>query len=254
MGGLMQHVATVTSTGAAVTYDEGKFAVGGEAVGIEKVMEYERLGVLTWVNDETKAWAYQVASSTPVAAAPGAAAPLMAVLPVKPKKPLYKKWWVWVVGILLLGAIGNAIGGGSGTSSTTPSASSTAVAPTASAPAAPATAPEAPAAPAEAPAAATPKWTTVAKLSGSSSKTGSPFHLGSGDARLKYTVKGHGTVIAAFYLMEKGTSLKKDGGIPEVTVSKAGSDSTVLTQGEGDYYLETIAGNCSWTLTIEEMK
>lgn len=40
----------------------------------------------------------------------------------KPKKPWFKKWWVWVLGILiLLGAVNALGGGGSGNQAATPS-------------------------------------------------------------------------------------------------------------------------------------
>lgn len=259
----MQQVATVSSTGASVTYDNGVFVVGAETVGIEKVMEYDRLGALTWVSEETKVWAQQVAASAlgaprPVAVAQPVAVPAMpqpaapTAGATKPKKPLYKKWWVWVLGILLLGAVGNAIGGGS--PETAPSTNAAAPAVTASsAPAA--TTPEAPVPEAAAPAApSTPVWTAVTKLSGSSNKRGGSFHLTGNDARLTYKITGKSSLICGIYVMDKGTSLKESGGFPEVMVTKAGSDSTVLSQGEGDYYLDVTAANCSWSVTIEEMK
>ena len=39
---------------------------------------------------------------------PGAQPPPAA----KPKKPWFKKWWVWVLAVLVLVGIGNALGGG----------------------------------------------------------------------------------------------------------------------------------------------
>jgi len=94
----------------------------------------------------------------------------------------------------------------------------------------------------------------VTKLSGSDNKRGSSFHLGSGETRLTYKVTGKTMPVFAVYVVDKGDSIDKSGGIPEVWVSKAGSDTTMLAQGEGDYYLDVKAANCTWTVTIEEMK
>jgi len=156
----VQELATVNSTGASVTYDDGVFAIAGATVGIEKIMEYDGLGVLAWVNEETHMWAQQLA--TPGVASPPPVPSSQAVGDApKAKKPLYKKWWVWVLGILVLAAIVNAASGGSKPAPTaTPSQS--AAAPTAPAPAAPEAttapappAPEANPAPTPAPAATT---------------------------------------------------------------------------------------------------
>ena len=129
-----------------MTYDNGAFAVGADRVGIEKVMEYDKLGVLTWTNEETKAWAYQTAASsaaTPAAPQFAAAQP-MGKQP-KPKKAWYKKWWVWAIAVVVVLI---AIAGQGGNKTTTSAPSS----PAASAPAQqPAGQPAA--APAQAPAA-----------------------------------------------------------------------------------------------------
>ena len=120
----MQQLATVTTNGSAVTYDNGAFAVGGESATIEKVMEYDKLGILTWANDETKSWAYQLASAGP--ASPQSAVVAHATgTSAKTKKPWYKKWWVWAIAVLFIGAAASGAGGGSkGTSSASKSSES----------------------------------------------------------------------------------------------------------------------------------
>ncbi|MDP2182046.1 MAG: hypothetical protein Q8K99_05680 [Actinomycetota bacterium] len=51
--------------------------------------------------------------------APTSAAPAAApAVPVKVKKPFYKKWWVWAIAIVFVAAIASAGGGGSGEDST----------------------------------------------------------------------------------------------------------------------------------------
>lgn len=122
----MQQIATVSSNGAPVTYDNGVFAVAGEVVGIEKIMEYDKLGVLNWASDETRVWAQQIAASAP--AAPSA--PVAATTPAPVKKPWYTKWWVWVIVVfVLLAAIGSCSGGGKEETKTPSEPAATAPAP-----------------------------------------------------------------------------------------------------------------------------
>jgi hypothetical protein len=57
-------IATITSSGKSVTHAEGVFAVDGETVAIGSLMDYDRLGMLTWASDETREWAHQLAHPT----------------------------------------------------------------------------------------------------------------------------------------------------------------------------------------------
>lgn len=248
----MQQLATVTSNGAAVTYDNGIFAVGGETVGVEKVIEYDKLGVLTWANDETRAWAYQTAASAPTAPQPTAVAQPVSK-EAEPSKPVYKKWWFWVVvaTLLIVGCgFSSCVAGmfGMRTTGTSTSAPGTVGESTDGA----ATTPNEPAAE-PAPEQEQPKaWTQVIELKGNANKASAPFELTGGSTRLRYTVGGGDMVVAAFYVMKEGTSLQEDGGLPEVMVSEAGSDETYMTKKAGTYYLDVQAANCDWIVTIEE--
>ncbi len=55
----------------------------------------------------------------PVPPFPGAQPP---AAPAKPKKPWFKKWWVWVLGVIVLIGAANALGGGGGSSQPAPAA------------------------------------------------------------------------------------------------------------------------------------
>jgi len=57
----MQVVAKVTASGKEIVYDAGMFIADGERVAAKKIMEYDSLGALTWVSDETREWAQQLA-------------------------------------------------------------------------------------------------------------------------------------------------------------------------------------------------
>ena len=149
-----------------------------------------------------------------------------------------------VVVIIVVAVIASS---GSKTSTPTPNASeSESVAPT------PAT--EAP----QTTAATSPKrWATVLKVSGSSDKRTDVFTLHGGKTKLTYTftdTSGIGVIVAAIFVVKEGDSLAKSGGIPEVTVSQPGRDSTFLAQGAGRYYLDVSAANARWTVTIQEYR
>jgi len=58
----MQVVAKVTSSGMEIVYDAGAFIVNGEPITVQQVMEYDSLGALTWVSDETREWAQDLAN------------------------------------------------------------------------------------------------------------------------------------------------------------------------------------------------
>lgn len=122
---------------------------------------------------------------------------------------------------------------------------------------APAKAPDAAPAPAKkeaAPAAKT--WTTVQTLQGTGDSASQVFELTGGEAQLSYDFKGGPEmVIAAIYLEKEGRDIAKDGGIPLVMLSKAGSNVTALHKAKGKYYLDVRAANIdSWTVTVEEKR
>lgn len=105
------------------------------------------------------------------------------------------------------------------------------------------------------PTSSTPKeWVTVSEVSGNSNKRTDTFRLGGGKARLTYTFDGGTAIIGSIYVMKEGESLEEKGGFPEVTVTEAGTDSTFLTKGAGNYYLDIKSANTDWTVKVEEEK
>ena len=92
----------------------------------------------------------------------------------------------------------------------------------------------------------------VAELSGNANKSSDTFRLSGGKATLTYDFKGDIAVVGAIYILKEGTDLLVDGGIPEVMVSEAGSDSTIIRKSAGDYYLQVNSANADYTVTIEE--
>lgn len=98
------------------------------------------------------------------------------------------------------------------------------------------------------------QWAKVHELSGNANKRGETFTLEGGDARLKYAVRGSSVPVCSIYLMESGVDLKEAGGFPEVMVTQAGKDSTMIVKDAGDYYLDVSSANCSWDVIIEEKR
>jgi hypothetical protein len=77
-----------------------------------------------------------------------------------------------------------------------------------------------------------------------------------GDARLKYSYKSEmaGMGMFAIYVVDKGTDIEKDGGIPEIMVtSENESSESALQKTAGKYYLN-VTGSGNWTVTVEEMR
>lgn len=99
------------------------------------------------------------------------------------------------------------------------------------------------------------QWTEVITISGSTDKRSQLFELTGAEARLNWTVEGEDPfVFVAIYVLEEGTSLEREGGFSEVIVGESGSDTTFLVKEPGRYYIEVLAANADWTVTIEEFR
>ena len=96
------------------------------------------------------------------------------------------------------------------------------------------------------------QWVTVIETSGSSDKRTDTFALQGGKTKLTYTFSGGSSIIGSIYVVQQGHSIEKEGGFPEVTATKAGTDSTFLTKDAGNYYLDIKSANTDWTIKIEE--
>ncbi|HSX66971.1 hypothetical protein [Nocardioides sp.] len=151
-----------------------------------------------------------------------------------------------VGGVVLVGAIASA---GGGDSDDTDKTKSDTVASTSESPKsdAPTTKEEKPATPAKKAA-----WKTVASLEGNTNKSGADFHLNGCDARLKYSVNGDSSTLVAFYVMESGKKLMEDGGFPVASPTESGAGETVLREDEGDYYLDVMGANATWSAQVQE--
>lgn len=96
------------------------------------------------------------------------------------------------------------------------------------------------------------QWVTVIEVSGNANKNTDTFELKGGKTKITYTFNGGDVIVGSIYVLKEGTDLMKQGGIPEVTVTNAGTDSTFITKSAGNYYLSIKAANTSWTVKVEE--
>ena len=176
----------------------------------------------------------------------------------KATRPWYKKKRWWLVGFVLIAIIAGALGGGGDEGddatakddSSSQSSDSGKKSMVASQPDEEAESTEE-AEPTEEPE-PEPKWTTVGKLSGNTNKAGPDFKLNGCDTRMTYRVQGAESTIVAFYVMDSGTQLMEDGGIPVASPTKSGPGETVIRKDEGDYYIEVVAANAEWQVQVQE--
>ena len=99
------------------------------------------------------------------------------------------------------------------------------------------------------------KWVKLVTLNGAADKSSKVITLKGGDVRLTYNFRGsESVVIGAVYLLEKGTDLMRDGGIPEVMVTERSKDSTLLYRDPGAYYVKVTAADTRYTVTLEELR
>ena len=97
-------------------------------------------------------------------------------------------------------------------------------------------------------------WQTVIDVSGSTDQRTAIFTLGSGEKKLLYNYAPNQYGACVIYVVKEGHSLSEEGGFPEVSPESAGPGETRLAQGPGNYYLDIKSANCSWQVTIQEMK
>ena len=106
---------------------------------------------------------------------------------------------------------------------------------------------------AEAPSDAGKQWTPVKTMSGSKSRTSKVFQLSGAKARISYDIQGDQSIACAVYITPAGGTLRNNA-VPEVSANEAGTGSSPLSKGPGDYVLVVNSGNCKWSLKVEELK
>lgn len=103
-------VATIAGSGKGVEFDGTGFSIDGSPTTPVQVLEYDGLGVLTWVSDEMRALVHSAASPTPIDLGGSTASPsdfdIVAVPDDGKPSTGAKPWWKTTRGRWLLGAGG----------------------------------------------------------------------------------------------------------------------------------------------------
>lgn len=92
-------------------------------------------------------------------------------------------------------------------------------------------------------------WVTVIEDSGNTSKNTDTFALHGGKIKLTYSFSGK-DAFGYIYVLPEGHVFEKQGGFPDVYVSKAAADSTFLVKNAGNYYLKIMSSD--WDIKLEE--
>jgi len=103
----------------------------------------------------------------------------------------------------------------------------------------------------------TKQWTKVYSFKGNGMKKSPVFELKGNEARVRYKYEapsGLGMGMFAVYVVDEGSDIMKDGGIPEAMSSAEKEDTeSSIQKSAGRYYLSVNASGL-WEVTIEEMR
>lgn len=105
----------------------------------------------------------------------------------------------------------------------------------------------------EAPPAAAKKWVPLTTVTGGTEKTSDTIRTTGGKIRVSWTFTGGSMAAGAIYLLDEGTDLQRDGGIPVAMIDEASTkDSIVLRKAAGEYFVQVSAANAKYTVRVEE--
>lgn len=181
----------------------------------------------------------------------------------KPRKPWYKRVWVWILILVVFFFVVRPLlaGGDSSTESSEPTETSTVQVTDeevveeeeAEDPVVEDEAEEAPTEEAEAQAETV--TGPILVMDGNADQQSDTIVLSGGKVTVSYDFtdnSGYGTIVGAIYVLPEGTDIMVDGAIPDVMVSEAGPGETILRKAAGEYYVRVSAANASYTITVEE--
>lgn len=99
------------------------------------------------------------------------------------------------------------------------------------------------------------KWVPLATLTGGTEKTSDTIRTTGGKIRVTWKFTKGDMVMGAIYLLDEGTDLQRDGGIPVAMIDDGSlSDSIVLRKGAGEYFVQVTAVNSKYKVTVEEQR
>jgi hypothetical protein len=104
------------------------------------------------------------------------------------------------------------------------------------------------------PPAAAKKWVPLTTVTGGTEKTSDTLRTVGGKIRITWKFTQSEYMAGAIYLLNEGTDLQTDGGVPVAMIDNgdSASDSIVLRKGPGEYFLQVIAANTKYTVKVEE--
>jgi len=98
------------------------------------------------------------------------------------------------------------------------------------------------------------EWQKVISLTTPVDKQSDTFRLEGGKQKIIYANTGGDMSMCYIYIMKEGTSLDREGGIPEAMIDGNQSGETMARKNSGDYYLDVsvVNGNCN--IELQELR
>lgn len=97
------------------------------------------------------------------------------------------------------------------------------------------------------------KWVPLTTVTGGTEKTSDTIRTVGGKIRVSWTFTGGQYAAGAIYLLNEGTDLQEDGGVPVAMIDEASTkDSIVLRKAAGEYFVQVTAANAKYTVKVEE--
>lgn len=97
------------------------------------------------------------------------------------------------------------------------------------------------------------RWVPLTTVTGGTEKTSDTIRTTGGKIRVTWKFTGGAYAMGAIYLLDEGTDLQTDGGIPVATVDETSTaDSIVLRKAAGEYFVQVAAANAKYRVTVEE--
>ncbi len=99
------------------------------------------------------------------------------------------------------------------------------------------------------------QWVTVAELDGDGAKKSQSFTIDGSKARLRYKFNAGQFGMFNAYVVEDGKAILKEGGIPEVMITRSEEGESSLSHlSAGEYYLDIIANDGQWAVAVDVYK
>jgi len=97
-------------------------------------------------------------------------------------------------------------------------------------------------------------WTSVFKTSITADKQTEAFKLEGGQQKLIYKSTGGDYSMCMVYVMDEGSTLEQNGGLPTVSITGSKQDETMMRKSAGEYYLDVKTANGNCNIEIQELR